>query len=52
LVVGFLLGAGLALSVFPATVVGAPLVFLAGLGAIAGAYVGRSIGRWLGRPLS
>ena len=52
LVVGFLLGAGLAISVFPATVVQAPLVFLAGFGAIAGTYLGRSIGRWLGRPLS
>jgi hypothetical protein len=49
LLVGFLLGAGLALSVFPAAVVEAPLVFLAGFGAVAGAYLGRSIGGWLGR---
>jgi hypothetical protein len=47
---GFLVGAGIALNVFPATVVDAPLVFLAGFGAIAGAYVGRLLGRWLARP--
>jgi len=49
LVGGFLLGAGLALSIFPAAVVDAPLVLLAGFGAVVGAYAGRSIGRWLGR---
>jgi hypothetical protein len=50
LVGGFLLGAGLALSIVPAAVVEAPLVFLAGFGAVAGAYLGRLIGTWLGRP--
>jgi len=48
LLIGFLLGAGLALSVIPVAVVEAPLVFLAGFGAVAGAFVGRSLGRWLG----
>lgn len=44
---GLGLGATLALNIFPAAVVDAPLVFTAGFGVIAGARLGRSVGRLL-----
>jgi hypothetical protein len=41
---GLGLGAALALTIFPAAVVDAPLVFIAGFGVIAGARLGRALG--------
>jgi hypothetical protein len=45
--VGLGLGAAAALNIFPAAVVNAPLVFIAGFGGIAGARLGQSVARWL-----
>jgi hypothetical protein len=45
--VGLGFGATLAISIFPAAVVDAPLVFIAGFGVIAGGRLGRSVGRFL-----
>jgi hypothetical protein len=44
---GLGLGAAIAIEIFPATVVDAPLVFIAGFGVIAGARLGRVVGRRL-----
>jgi hypothetical protein len=44
---GLGLGAAVAFNIFPAAVVNAPLVFIAGFGVIAGARLGRAVGRWL-----
>lgn len=44
---GLGLGAAVAIEIFPATVVDAPLVFIAGFGVIAGARLGRVVGRRL-----
>jgi hypothetical protein len=46
--VGVALGAAVALSIFPAEVANAPVVFIAGFGFIVGARLGRSVGGWLG----
>jgi hypothetical protein len=44
---GLGLGAAVAIDIFPAAVVDAPLVFIAGFGVIVGARLGQTVGRWL-----
>jgi hypothetical protein len=45
---GMILGAALALEIFPAISVSAPMVFMGGTGMILGAYLGRSVGNAIG----
>ncbi len=42
-------GGGAAVSIFPPSTAGAPLVFFAGIGFVVGAYAGRRVGAGLGR---
>jgi len=50
-IVGLFAGAAAALEIFPPITASAPMIFMAGIGLIAGFYVGRSVGRLLGRRL-
>jgi hypothetical protein len=50
-IVGLFGGAAVALEIFPPITASAPMIFMAGIGLIGGAYIGRSIGRLLGRLL-
>jgi hypothetical protein len=47
-IAGLVLGASLALSIVPPAAASAPMLFMAAIGAIIGAYAGRAVGRFLG----